>query len=177
MVKLILYGVRFNWCHSSVDFGTDRIFRFMRWDLNLGNRCIQTWNWKICLMALAEFSEILCDVIMMTCIQLFCNHSYQDELALFISCQPKTIGIILKCAVKANRQLRSSSARRSLDRCNQTWNWKMFLVSSIQLSLINLVQWNHDHSYNHFVTILNQDELAFFTISCQSKLELLQNVL
>ena len=70
-------------------------------------------------MALAEFSEILCDVIMMTCIQLFCNHSYQDELALFISCQPKTIGIILKCAVKANRQLRSSSARRSLDRCNQ----------------------------------------------------------
>ena len=177
MVKLILYGVRFNWCYSSVHFGTDRIFRFMRWDLNLGNRCIQTWNWKICLMALAEFSEILCDVIMMTCIQLFCNHSYQDELALFISCQPKTIGIILKCAVKANRQLRSSSARRSLDRCNQTWTWKMFLVSSIQLSLINLVQWNHDHSYNHFVTILNQDELAFFTISCQSKLELLQNVL
>ena len=149
LVKLILYGVRFNWCHSSVDFGIDRIFRSVRWDLNLGNRCIQTWNWKICLMALIEFSVILCDVIMMTCIQLFCNHSYQDELALFISCQPKTIGIILKCAVKANRQLRSSSARRSLDRCNYTWTWKMFLVSSIESCAMkswSLIQSFCDHS-------------------------------
>ena len=51
----------------------------------------------------------------------------------------------------------------------------MFLVSPAKLSLINLVQCNHDHSYNHFVTILYQDELVFF-ISCQPKLELLQNV-
>ena len=70
-------------------------------------------------MALVEFSLILCDVIMMTYIQSLSYHFYQDEFALFISCQPKTIGIILKCAVKVNRQLRSSSARRSLDRCNQ----------------------------------------------------------
>ena len=51
----------------------------------------------------------------------------------------------------------------------------MFSVSSVELSLINLVQCNHDHSYNHFVTILYQDELVFF-ISCQPKLALLQNV-